>query len=138
ICIDEASQMVLGQGLMALGGLAEGGRLVVSGDDQQWPPVRAAREDAGRGRQPGGSPYAFMKSADLAEFALEETFRLHAPLAAFPERMFYPGRYVSAEPAAKLRLQKNWQEGLDLVARSALDPEFPIIVLVHDGPSAST
>jgi hypothetical protein len=138
ICIDEASQMVLGQGLMALGGLAEGGRVVVSGDDQQLPPVRSSREVAIGGRQMGGSLYAFMKSADLAEFALEETFRLNGPLAVFPERMFYPGRYVSADPAARLALQQNWREGLDLVARSALDPEFPIIVLVHDGPSAST
>jgi hypothetical protein len=33
ICIDEASQMVLGQGLMALGGLATGGRVVVLSRD---------------------------------------------------------------------------------------------------------
>jgi hypothetical protein len=138
ICIDEASQMVLGQGLMALGGLAKDGRLVVSGDDQQLPPVRAAREIAVGGRQMGGSLYAFMKSADLAEFALEETFRLNGPLAAFPERKFYPGRYVSADPMARLTLQANWREGLDLATRSALDPEFPIIVFLHDGPSAST
>ncbi|HEY8004158.1 MAG TPA: AAA family ATPase, partial [Phenylobacterium sp.] len=35
VCIDEASQMVLGQGLMALAGLAADGRVVVAGDDQQ-------------------------------------------------------------------------------------------------------
>lgn len=138
ICIDEASQMVVGQGLMALGGMAPGGRVVVCGDDQQLPPVRAAREIQVAGREMGGSLYAFMKSANAAEFALEETFRLNAPLADFPERKFYPGRYVSAEPKAKLTLCEDWQQGLDLLARSALDPAFPVVVLVHDGPSSST
>jgi hypothetical protein len=138
ICIDEASQMVLGHGLMALGGLSPSGRVVVCGDDQQLPPVRSLREIYVGGRQMGGSLYAFMKSANAAEFALEETFRLNAPLAAFPERKFYPGRYVSAEPMTRLDLREGWSEGLDLVTRSALDPNFPLIVLVHDGPSAST
>jgi hypothetical protein len=86
----------------------------------------------------GGALYAFLKSANAAEFALEETFRLNAPLAAFPERKFYPGRYVSAKPDAKLALRENWKEGLDLITRSALDPAFPVIVLVHNGPSSST
>ncbi|TIO99726.1 MAG: ATP-dependent helicase, partial [Mesorhizobium sp.] len=121
-----------------LGGLGPGGRVVVSGDDQQLPPVRAAREIKVDGREMGGSLYAFLKSANTAEFALEETFRLNAPLAAFPERRFYLGRYVSADPDAKLALRENWKEGLDLVARSALDPAFPVIVLVHNGPSSST
>lgn len=138
VCIDEASQMVLGQGLMALGGLAPGGRVVVSGDDQQLPPVRAARDIKVAGREMGGSLYAFMKSAEAAEFPLEETFRLNAPLADFPERKFYPGRYVSADPEAKLALREGWQDGLDLVARSALDPAFPVIIIVHDGPTSST
>jgi hypothetical protein len=138
ICVDEASQMVLGHGLMALGGLAPAGRVIVCGDDQQLPPIRAAREIQVSGREMGGSLYAFMKSANAAEFALEETFRLNAPLAEFPERKFYPGRYVSAEPKSKLDLRADWSEGLDLVTRSALDPNFPVIILVHDGPSAST
>lgn len=138
ICVDEASQMVLGHGLMALGGLAPGGRLVVSGDDQQLPPVRSSRDIAVGGRAMGGSLYAFMKSASTAEFPLEETFRLNGPLAEFPERKFYPGRYVSAEPKTRLALKEEWSEGLDLLTRSALDPSFPVVVLVHDGPSAST
>jgi hypothetical protein len=138
ISIDEASQMVLGHGLVAFGGLAPAGRIVVCGDDQQLPPVRASREISVGGREMGGSLYAFLKSADAAEFALEETFRLNAPLAEFPERKFYPGRYVAAEPDTRLALREDWADGLDLVTRSALDPNFPLIVLVHDGPSAST
>lgn len=138
ICIDEASQMVLGHGLMALAGMAPGCRIVVSGDDQQLPPVRAMRSTRIGDREMGGSLYAFLKSTQAAEFPLEETFRLNRPLAYFPERKFYPGRYVSAAPDARLTLHANWRDGLDLVSRLALDPALPIVVVVHDGPAAAT
>lgn len=138
ICIDEASQMVLGQGLMALAGMAPDCRVVVSGDDQQLPPVRSMRSTRIDGREMGGSLYSFLKSAKAAEFPLEETFRLNAPLALFPEKKFYPGRYLSAVPADRLRLRDGWRDDLDLVSRIALDPALPIIVLVHDGPASAT
>ena len=138
ICIDEASQMVLGQGLMALAGMAPECRIVISGDDQQLPPVRSMRSTRIEGRELGGSLYAFLKSANAAEFPLDETFRLNAPLAHFPEKNFYPGRYVSAAPDERLALRPDWRDGLDMVSRIALDPNLPIVVLVHDGPAAAT
>lgn len=138
VCIDEASQMVLGQGLMALAGMAPDCRIVVSGDDQQLPPVRSMRSTKIDGREMGGSLYAFLKSAQVAEFPLEETFRLNGPLAHFPERKFYQGRYVSAAPTTRLSLRSDWRDGLDLVSRIALDPGLPVVVLVHDGLAAST
>lgn len=138
ICIDEASQMVLGHGLMALAGMAADCRIVISGDDQQLPPVRSMRSTRIDDRELGGSLYAFLKSANVAEFPLEETFRLNAPLALFPEKTFYPGRYVSAAPDDRLALQPDWRVGLDLISRIALDPALPIVVLVHDGPAAAT
>lgn len=138
VCIDEASQMVLGQGLMALAGMAPGCRIVVSGDDQQLPPVRSMRSTRIDDREMGGSLYAFLKSAQAAEFPLEETFRLNEPLAQFPERKFYPGRYVSAAPATRLSLRGDWRDSLDLVSRIALDPALPVVILVHDGLAAAT
>lgn len=138
VCIDEASQMVLGQGLMALAGMAPGCRIVVSGDDQQLPPVRSMRSIEVEGRELGGSLYAFMKSANAAEFPLVETFRLNEPLARFPERQFYPGRYVSATPDDRLALRTGWEDGLDPLSKLVFDPALPIVVLVHDGPAAAT
>ncbi|WP_342657223.1 AAA domain-containing protein [Sphingomonas sp. NY01] len=138
ICIDEASQMVLGHGLMALAGMAPNCRIVVSGDDQQLPPVRSMRSTKIDGREMGSSLYAFLKSANAAEFALQETFRLNAPLTNFPERKFYPGRYLSAAPNERLALKADWRNDLDMLSRIALDPALPIVVLVHDGPAAAT
>lgn len=138
ICIDEASQMVLGHGLLALGGLKPGGRVVVAGDDQQLPPIRASREVTIDNRQLGGSLYGFLKSAQVPEFPLIETFRLNEPLAAFPARKFYDGKYTSADKTKKLTLRENWADGLPKWLKFALDPRWPICVLLHDGPSAST
>lgn len=138
VCIDEASQLVLGHGLMALAGLAPSGRIVVAGDDQQLPPIRAGRPVKVDGRELGGSLYAFMKSVGAPEFALEETFRLNDALTLFPEKTFYPGRYVSQAIGERLLLKDDWRTGLDLLSRVALDPELPLVIVLHDGPTAAT
>jgi hypothetical protein len=137
ICIDEASQMVLGHGLMALAGLADGGRVVVAGDDRQLPPIRAGRPVPLDGRELGGSLYAFLKSVGAPEYSLDETFRLNEPLTRFPERTFYPGRYVSRSEA-ELELRPDWRDGLDPLSRAALDPDLPLVILLHNGPTAAT
>jgi hypothetical protein len=138
ICIDEASQMVLGHGLLALAGLKPGGRIVVAGDDRQLPPIRAAREVVLDGRALGGSLYGFMSSAGTPEFPLNETFRLNAPLAQFPEGAFYPGAYRSAVPDATLSLRSDWEVGLEDWEQVVLAPDLPVCVLLHDGPPAAT
>ncbi|QYC11507.1 AAA domain-containing protein [Brevundimonas nasdae] len=140
VCIDEASQVVLSQGLMALAGLKPDGRIVVAGDDRQLPPIRAGRDVDVAGRQLGGSLYAFMKSAGAPEFALDETFRLNGPLTAFPEKSFYTGQYRSADAVreSRLALRPDWREGLDPWESYVLDPDWPVAILVHDGPPAAS
>lgn len=138
VAIDEASQMVLGQGLMALSGLAGDGRVIVAGDDRQLPPVRAAAGMAIDGREVGGSLYAFMKHAGVPEFGLEETFRLSGPLIKFPRQRFYGASYVSAVPDARIKLREGWEVGLADWERLALDPQNSRVVIVHDGPPAAT
>lgn len=140
VCVDEASQLPVGHGLIPLGALKPTGRIVVAGDDKQLPPIRAAREINLNGRILGGSLYAFLKSAEVAEFALEETFRLNRPLTKFPQQKFYSESYRSAisDAEGRLTLIENWQEGLNEWEKAALDPAFPICVLVHDGPTAAS
>lgn len=138
VCIDEASQMVLAQGLMAIAGLRVGGRLIVAGDDRQLPPIRSGREIKMGERELGGSLYSFLKSASVPEFALDETFRLNEPLASFPERKFYPGAYRSAVPQSRIEYTSDWRQGLEHWEAAALDPDHPVVVLLHDGPTAAT
>jgi len=140
VCIDEASQLPLGHGLIALGALAPAGRVVVAGDDRQLPPIRVSRAIEIEGRNLGGSLYAFLKSARATEFALEETFRLNEPLTHFAEQNFYPGKFRSTDETKnrRLTLADGWDSGLSEWERVVLDPDWPICVLVHDGPSAAT
>lgn len=138
ICIDEASQMPLGHGLIALGALVPDGRIVVAGDDKQLPPIRVARKVVIENRNLGGSLYAFLKSAGTSEFALDETFRLNRPLTLFPEKRFYKGKFRSVAEDRRLDLRTGWEADLPEWQRVALDPEWPICVVVHEGPSAAT
>ena len=140
VCIDEASQMVVSHGLMALAGLKDTGRVIVAGDDRQLPPIRASRDIRLGDRELGGSLYGFLKSGDVPEFGLEETFRLNGPLAAFPRKVFYDDVYRSVEAAAvaRLALVEDWRTGLKPWEVDALDPEWPVVVILHDGPPAAT
>lgn len=140
VCIDEASQMVITHGLMAMAGLRVEGRVVVAGDDRQLPPIRASREITLEGRKLGGSLYTFLSSAGVPEFALEETFRLNAPLSDFPRRTFYLDAYRSADAVqdARLNLKPDWRDGLQAWEADLLDPEWPVAIVLHDGPPAAT
>ena len=140
ICVDEASQMPLGNGLIPLGAMAPNCRLVVAGDDKQLPPIRASRDIKYEGRDIGSSLYAFLKSVNVKEFPLDETFRLNAPLTIFPKKKFYEDKYNSVveDKDARLPLKEGWREGLEAWEEAVLDPDYPICVLIHDGPSAAT
>jgi hypothetical protein len=140
ICIDEASQMVLGHGLMALSGMADKGRVVVAGDDQQLPPIRSIRDTNIGDHEIGGSIYSFLKSVNTPEFPLDETFRLNAPLTSFPEAKFYQGQYRSAKEVQNRQLEfsAGWEDGLDEWEKVVLDPSNPVCILLHDGPLETT
>src|SRR6185503_5975425 len=59
-CVDEASQMVLSHGLMAIAGITENGRILVAGDNKQLPPIRVEYDHDIDGRRLGSSLYAFL------------------------------------------------------------------------------
>ncbi|TFW44224.1 DEAD/DEAH box helicase [Pseudomonas fluorescens] len=140
VCMDEASQMLVSQGLMALAALAPGGRVLIAGDDRQLPPIREEHKHHTSGPRLGGSLYSFLRSCNTSEFSLDETFRLNGPLTRYPQRKFYEGKYFSAAPVyeRRLNLRSNWREGLQEWEQRVLDPEHPLCVLLHDGPSAAT
>ena len=137
-CVDEASQMVLSHGLMAIAGMAENGRVIVAGDNKQLPPIRIEHDHDIDGRRLGSSLYAFLQAAGVPEFPFDETFRLNEPLTRFPRDRFYENRYKSIVPEHRLALIDGWRQGLDDWERVALDPEYPICVLIHDGPPTGT
>lgn len=138
ICIDEASQMMVAQGLMALAGLRTEGRVLVAGDNQQLPPVQAMFDREINGRQLGSSLYEFLKTAQAPEVRFEETRRMNRPLAAFGSREFYEDRFYPAADIAEeqLQLSATWKDNLNPWERIVLDPAYPVVILLHDGPAA--
>ncbi|WP_437277874.1 AAA domain-containing protein [Sorangium sp. So ce375] len=138
VCLDEASQMKVGQALMALAPLKDDGRIVVAGDDKQLAPI-GVEAWSEVNTTLTGSFYTFLRDANVPVFALVETFRLNAPLAHPPSEFFYD-EYVSAEPVAdrRLGLVDGWGAELTPWLKVALDPEFPVCILLHDGPPAAT
>jgi hypothetical protein len=140
ICIDEASQMLVSQGLLCLAGLAMGGRVLVAGDNKQLPPVRRVNNFEFDKRKLGGSLYDFLESADIPPHPLTETFRLNAPLARYPREQIYEGGYHPFGEAIERRLplRENWREGLASWEQHVLDPEHPVAVVLHDGPACGS
>ncbi|MCA9713746.1 MAG: DEAD/DEAH box helicase, partial [Myxococcales bacterium] len=140
ICIDEASQMVVSQGLLSSAGLAPQGRVLVAGDDNQLAPVRETHEREIDGLRLGSSLYGFLKHADIPEFPLTETFRLNQLLSEYPAQVFYEGRYESVVDVRckRLDLRDNWEQDLEDWQRHALDPENPVCVLLYNGPLCGT
>ena len=63
---------------------------------------------------------------------------MNRPLAAFGSREFYEDRFYPAADIAEeqLRLRENWREGLSEWQQVVLDPAYPVVILLHDGPAA--
>jgi hypothetical protein len=135
-CIDEASQLLLSHGLMSLAPLRETGRIVVAGDDRQLPPIGVEADWGEEASTLGGSLYGFLKNHGVEEYRLTETFRLNAPLVEAPA-VFYE-EYVSAVADRRLRLREGWDLGLPGWLKAALEPDYPVCILLHDGPPAAT
>lgn len=138
VCIDEASQMALGQGLLALSGLKPDGCVIVAGDNKQLQPISGIHGLSFEGRELGKSLYDYLSALRVPEFAFDETFRLNRPLVQFPEERFYPHRYRSAVPDASLELVDQWKQGLEPWEEVALSPEYPVCILLHEGPPCGT
>ena len=135
IIIDEASQMQFSQGLMAMAGLTEKGRLLVCGDNLQLPPIFST--DLGvEDNIAEQSIYDFLAKQNFPEQPLNETFRLNAPLVEFPSQEYYGGNYKSAPPIKdrRMKLTKAWRMDMDKWKQAIIDPELPLVVLLHDGP----
>ncbi len=93
VIVDEASQLAL-PSILAAVGLAD--EAIVVGDPQQLPPVARAEEAVDH---PAADGLRWVAERAGAGYAIRETRRMNAPLAAFASRAFYGGR-MEAVPAA--------------------------------------
>jgi hypothetical protein len=119
VLIDEASQMLLSEALIALAAMKSSGSLILAGDDKQLPPIIHGSYPVAH-EAILSSVFAFMRSRmesrledipkadhelfkDRFLFQLEENFRMNEPLTAYPRQMLYDGRFFSTKPDIRMR-----------------------------------
>lgn len=157
ILVDEASQMPVTQAIVGMSGLAEGGCVTVVGDDLQMPPIQALPPPkgtehllgsiydfylhyrSGEGAKGEGSPVEptmlatnFRSNAEVVDFVRGAGYRddLRAHFADMRMRL------SSAVPTAR---PPDWPADLpwDPVYARILDPEAPLVAVVHGDDAAS-
>lgn len=150
VLIDEASQMDVGQAIVALTALAPGGSVVLVGDDKQLPPIHAAEAPTGY-ESLVGSVYSFARERHgLAPVMLDENYRSNAEIVEFArDHAGYQATLHSAKPGLRLNLVSpvptgttappNWPAHLAWSPEYAalLDPDVPVSCFVYaDGRSS--
>jgi len=137
LVLDEASQMNLAEACMAAIALHQHGRLIVVGDHRQMPPIVQHEWQNERQR----TFQAYRVYASLFEtllhldppppvIRLAESFRLHRDLADFLRRAIYEQDGIHYFSRRVTRLDPGKID--DPFVAAALDPQHPLIVIVHE------
>jgi hypothetical protein len=137
LVLDEASQMNLPEALMAALPMTSEAPLLVVGDHRQMPPIVKHDWDA-EGRRTFGEYQVYASLFDtlrtqpkpppMIQYA--ESFRLHEAMAEFLRQEVY--RHDGIEYHSKKRAVLPAYSIEDEMIRAVLDPEYPLVVLVHD------
>lgn len=143
LIVDEASQMKFGELSLPLWLLRPGGRLVLAGDDYQLPPIIQGDypED---GDLPGlhDSVFRYLRQRDESArpytWELEENFRMNATLCRFPAEELYGTDYLPATDEIAAQRLDLPLDGLDGWQRFALDPAYPLVLVVLEDVRATT
>jgi hypothetical protein len=137
LVLDEASQMNLPEALMAALPLADDGRVIVVGDHRQMPPiVRHDWEREGRRTFKEFEAYASLFDAlrrrDPPMLRFAESFRLHAAMADFLREEVYRRDGIAYHSNRREALPFLGRPIADPLVAAALDPDYPLVVVVHD------
>ncbi|HVA90321.1 MAG TPA: ATP-binding protein, partial [Chloroflexota bacterium] len=141
LVLDEASQLSLPEAIMAALPLAASGQIVVVGDHRQMPPI--VKHDWGNEPRRTFTTFRVYESLFTTLLALippppmikfEESFRLHAEMAAFLRREIYARDgidYFSRKRATLPPLVLA-----DSFVAAVLAPEHTLVVVVHEEASS--
>ncbi len=136
LIVDEASQMRPADLAMVLPLLADGGRLVLAGDDLQLPPVIQGEYPEPEDGLPGlwDSIFAYLRHRDdpgRYTCQLQENWRMNRTLSRFPAETLYGAGYAPANDAVgeqRIALAPGLP-GEEWIAW-ALDPAYPLVLCI--------
>jgi hypothetical protein len=135
LVLDEASQMSLPEAVMAALPLKADAPLVVVGDHRQMPPIVKHDWDAEARRtfrqfQVYESLFDTLRAKHPPIIRFAESFRLHAAMAEFLREEVY--RHDGIAFHSKQRDRLDAHPVADDLAAAVLDPDYPLVVVVHD------
>ncbi|WP_227254676.1 DEAD/DEAH box helicase [Frigoriglobus tundricola] len=135
LVLDEASQMSLPEAIMAALPLKEDATLIVVGDHRQMPPIVKHDWDAEARRtfrqfQVYESVFDTLRAQHPPIIRFAESYRLHAAMADFLREEVY--RHDGIPYHSKKRDGLPIHPVADDLAAAVLDPDYPLVVVVHD------
>jgi hypothetical protein len=138
LIVDEASQMRPADLAMVLPLLADGGRLVLAGDDLQLPPVVQGEYPAPEDGLPGleDSIFAYLRHRDgpgcpVYTCQLQENWRMNRTLSRFPAETLYGTGYAPATDAVgEQRIALAPGSPGEECVEWILDPTYPLVLCV--------
>ncbi len=141
LVLDEASQMNLPEAIMAALPMTGDAPLLIVGDHRQMPPI-VKHDWETEGRRTFGEYRVYASLFDTLRSLPEpppmiryaESFRLHGAMAEFLRREVY--RHDGIEYHSKKRDVLAVHPIEDDLIRAVLDPQYPLVVLVHDEASS--
>jgi DNA replication ATP-dependent helicase Dna2 len=145
IVVDEATQVSVAESILALAGLAEHGAVVVAGDHNQLPPIRAAEPPIGLDSFVG-SFYEYLRDIQkVTEAALDINYRSNETVVSFARRARYRAALTSHSPDLRLNLvaaqgqPASWPVELVWTPEweALLDPDAPTVVFIHPDARSS-
>jgi len=134
VVIDEASQMSLPEGVLALSFLKPDGQAIVVGDHRQMPPIVAHPWEDEEKRsitttQPYLSLFESLIERDFPRVGLDESFRLHTQIADFLQENIYIQDGIQF--FSRRRDLLTQPPAVDQYVDAVLAPEYPIVVVEH-------
>ena len=142
LVVDEASQMRPAELAMAISVLADGGRLILAGDDLQLPPVVQGEYPVPEDGLPGleDSIFAYLRHRDdpkrpIYTCQLQENWRMNRTLSRFPaETLYGPGYAPATDAIGEQRIILAPSPPPDSPERECiewiLDPAHPLVLCV--------
>ncbi len=134
--LDESSQMTVPAALLATAFLyRREGRLLLVGDHRQMAPIFMHEWARDQRRSTldfrlASSVFETLLDSGFRRVVLDQSFRLHRVLASFIDRAIY--RADTRLSSQRTEVLAPLAEGSDALARAALLPDFPLVLIEHE------
>lgn len=141
VLIDEASQMDMANGVLALAPMAKDGSTIVVGDPKQLPPIQAMQAPLGLEKLVGSVYDFFADHRGVASMDLLENYRSNSTIVGLGRFAGYPSGVTARFPDLRMRLETllpaampaNWPGSLAFGTEFArlLEPSQPISAFIY-------